>query len=188
MAGTATDIQIASNALLLLGHEPIASFEEPTAGATIAANLYDSSYKSMLTTYRWRFATKSSVQLARLATASDENYSYSFQLPADLLYLQRVTDRNLNYEIYGDKLHTNQTTVSIDYTYDVAADKLPAYYVKSLEFFLSTQFALSLTGDLNKMQAFERAYSYQLKQAKFADGTQRPNRSFEDNPYVDVRS
>ena len=188
MAGTATDIQIASNALLLLGHEPIANFEEPTAGATIAANLYDSSYKSMLTTYRWRFATRSSVQLARLTTPSDENFEFSFQLPADLLYLQRVTERNLNYEIYEDKLHTNQTTVSIDYTYNIAADKLPAYYVKSLEFFLSTQFALSLTGDLNKMKAFEKAYVYQLRQAKFADGTQRPSASFQDSPYTDVRT
>jgi len=188
MAATAKDISIASNALLLLGHEPIASFTEPSAGATIAANLYDNSYSSLLTTYRWRFATKSAVKLARLATAPNDNYDNAFQLPADLLYLQRVTDANLDYEIYGDTIQTNQTSVSIDYTYDVKADKLPPYYIKALEFYLATQFALSLTGDLNKMQAFQQMYIFQSKQAKFADGTQRPSESFENSPYTDVRT
>lgn len=187
MASSTKNISIASNALLLLGHEPITSFTEGTVGATIASSLYENSYRSLLTTYRWRFATKSAIQLARLSTSTNENYDYAFQLPADLLYLQRVTDSNLDYEIYGDTIQTNQKTLYIDYTYNIESDKLPAYYVKTLEFYLAAQFALSLTGDLNKMQAFEKMYIFQSKQAKFADGTQRPAHSFQDNPYADVR-
>jgi len=38
-AGTTSDISLSSNALLLIGHDTIASFEESTAGATIASNL-----------------------------------------------------------------------------------------------------------------------------------------------------
>jgi len=40
MTGTTSSISLASNALLLLGHETIASFDEGTSGATIADNLY----------------------------------------------------------------------------------------------------------------------------------------------------
>jgi len=36
----ASDIDIASNALVLIGDNPINSFTEPGAGATAAANLY----------------------------------------------------------------------------------------------------------------------------------------------------
>jgi len=39
MAGTVSAVSLASNGLLLLGHDTIASFTEGTAGATIAANL-----------------------------------------------------------------------------------------------------------------------------------------------------
>ena len=58
MAGSTSAIQISSNALILLGHPPIASFEEPGAGAQAASNLYEQSYLNLLTIHRWRFATK----------------------------------------------------------------------------------------------------------------------------------
>jgi len=184
MAGNTTDISLASNALLLIGHEAIASFEEPTAGATIASNLYQSSYHSVLTTYRWRFATKKAV-LARLTTAPLNGYTYQFQLPVDLLYL--ITPNLLDYEIYEDKLYCNETTCSIDYTYKVAEDKLPAYFTKMFEFFLAAQFALPITGSLDKMKAMQQAYMHQLRMAKYADSSQRPADTFVTNPYIDIR-
>ena len=183
---TSSDISIASNALLLLGHEPISSFEEPTVGSTLAANLYFTTYNSMLTHYRWRFASKKA-KLARLSTAPLAEYTYKYQLPADMLYMSRATTANLAYEIYGDTLHTNATEVIIDYTYKVTADKLPPYYVKALEFFLASQFALSLTGDINKKTTMESSYIMQLKQAKFADSSQRPTSTWTANPYIAVR-
>lgn len=187
MAGTTADVKIASNGLQLLGHTAITSFTEGSAGAEIASALYDISYDALLEDYRWRFATKTT-QLARLAVPKNVNFDYSFQLPSDLLYLQRVTDRNLNYEIYEDTLQTNQTTVSIDYTYNIAADKLPPSYVLALQFLLAAQFALPITGSESKAKLYYGMHQTQLKKARFIDATQRPVQSFEDNPYVDVRS
>jgi len=186
MAGNTTDVQIASNALILLGHQPIASFTEPTAGAEVASNLYQSSYDSMLTTYRWRFATKKA-QLARLSAAPINEWSYAYQLPTDLLYVIN-TQSSSNYEIYGDKLYTNAQTESIDYIYSVSPDKLPAYYVKALELFLAMQFAIPVTGDTDKATIYQRMYEKQMKVARYTDSTQRPQDSFVDSPYTDVRS
>jgi len=183
--GTTTDISLSSNALLLIGHSSIASFDEQTAGATIASNLYQSSYHSMLTTYRWRFATKK-VALARLSAAPLNGYTYQFQLPVDLLYL--ISPLNIvNYEIYEDKLYCNEPTVQIDYTYTVAEDKLPAYFIKAFEFFLASQFALPITGSLDKMNAMQTAYTYQLRMARHTDSSQRPSDTLPVNPYVDAR-
>jgi len=184
-AGSTTSISLASNALLLLGHESIASFDEQTAGATIASNLYESSYYSVLTTYRWRFATKKAV-LARLSNAPLNSYSYQYQLPVDCLYV--ITPLNvIDYEIYEDKIFCNETTLEIDYTYKVAEDRLPAYFIKMFEFFLSAQFALPITGSLDKMKAMQQAYMHQLRMAKYADSSQRPSDTFVANPYIDVR-
>lgn len=78
--------------------------------------------------------------------------------------------------------------MEIDYIFTVEEDRLPAYFIKMFEFFLAAQFALPLTGDLNKMQAMEQAYQYQARLAKNADSTQRPADTVQHNPYVDVRS
>ena len=184
MTGTTSSISLASNALLLLGHGTIASFEEGTAGATIAANLYETSYLSLLTNHRWRFAVKKA-QLARLVETPLNEYNYAFQLPSDCIYLIKTT--SCHYQIYGSKLYTNDAAVEVDYTYRVGEDNLPPYFSKMFEFFLASQFALSLTGDMEKGNYFSRMYLNELKRAKFADSTQHPQESFIANPYVTVR-
>jgi hypothetical protein len=185
MAGTSSDIQIASNSLILLGHEPISSFTEGTTGSQVASNLYESSYNSMLVTYRWRFATKKA-KLARLSETPLNDYSYQFQLPTDLMYLISATS-GTDYDIYEDKLYSNQKIEEIDYIYKVAADKLPAYYIKALEFFLAMQFAIPITGDIDKMRAMKTLMEDQLRLARHSDSTQRPADTLDDNPYSEAR-
>ena len=184
MAGNTSAISLASNGLLLLGHETIASFDEGTAGATIAANLYETSYLSTLTIHRWRFATKKA-RLARLVETPINEYNYAFQLPSDCIYLIKADV--YDYEIYENKLYCNNQDVYIDYLFRVNEDNLPPYFAKMFEFFLAAQFALSLTGDMEKGNYFSRMYLNELKRAKFADSTQRPQDTFIDAPYLNVR-
>ena len=187
MAGTTTNIRIASNALQLLGHTAITKFDEPTAGAEIASALYETTYAAMLSEYRWRFATKTR-KLARLTEPPLEDFSYKFQLPSDLLYLIRPTISNLDYEIYEDTVHTNSTELTIDYIYDIPVGRLPSYYVQTLQYLLASQFAIPVAGSEAKAQLYFSMYETQLRKAKHADSTQRPQDTFVDNPYFDVRN
>jgi len=184
MAGITSSIAIASNALLLLGHQPISSFNDGTSGATIAANLYETSYLGILSSHRWRFATKTQ-ELARLNETPLNDYKYAYQLPSDLLYLQAIDSRM--YNVYESKLYSNEIKVIADYTYRVDEDKLPPYFTKMLEFYLATQFAVSLTGDMDKGNYFSRMYLNEIKRAKYTDSTQQPQNLFVDNPYVEIR-
>ena len=184
MTGITSDISIASNGLLLLGHDPIASFTEPTAGATIAANLYETSYLSLITAHRWRFATKKA-KLARLSAKPLNGFNYQFQIPSDCLYVIRVS--TVRYEIYESTIHCNDEALEMDFLYRVTEDRLPPYFAKMLEFFLAAQFAVPLTGDMNKGKYFQAMYLNELKRAKFADSTQRPNVGFQDSPYTATR-
>jgi len=77
--------------------------------------------------------------------------------------------------------------VYIDYVYDVPEDSLPAYFVKAFEFFLAMQFAIPVTGNSTRAQEYEAMYERQLKRAKYADSSQRPQDTFTHNPYVNVR-
>ena len=184
MTGLTSNVSIASNAILLLGGGTIASLTEDSAQSIIAANLYENSYLSVLTSHRWRFATKKA-KLSRLSETPINGYSHKFQIPSDCLYVIKA-DTN-NYEIYESTIHCNSIEVEIDYTYRVDESSLPAYFTKMLEFFLASQFAVPLTGDLNKADMYYKSYSDQLKKAKFADSTQRPNVGIQHSPYVDAR-
>jgi len=185
MAGSTSAIQMSSNALILLGHPPIASYDEPGAGPQAAGNLYEQSYLSLLTIHRWRFATKK-IQLSRLSEAPLNGYTYQFQLPSDLIYLIKKNS-GFDYEIYGDRLHSNNTTEEIDYIYRVNEDMLPPYFAKAFEFFMASQLAIPVVGNTSRADFYERKYEMQLKRAKFADSTQRPQDTFTQSPYTQAR-
>ncbi len=93
----ASAIKINSNALILLGHTPIATFDDPGSGAQVAANLYETTVRSMLSDHRWRFATKK-VELAKLTASPDNEFTYQYQLPTDLIMLIKLQETG-NYEI-----------------------------------------------------------------------------------------
>jgi len=186
MAGRASDIALASNAMILLGGKAIASFEESSAESQIASNLFEHSYKSVLSSHRWRFAVKQA-KLARLTEKPESIFSYQFQLPTDNIYLIRaINDRN--YEIYGDKLYSNALEVTIEHVFDIKTDNIPSYFAKMFEFYLASQFAIPLTGDIDKASYFTQVYEKALIKAKFADSSARPNQTFINNRYTDIRN
>ncbi len=186
MAGNSSDVSLASNAMLLLGGKTIASFTDGSTESQIASNLFEHSYKFVLSQHRWRFAVKQ-IKLARLLEKPEAVFSYKFQLPIDLLYLIRTVD-NQSYEIYGDKLYTNSLEVTVEYVFSVATDKLPSYFAKMFEFYLASQFAIPLTGDINKATYYSQQYEKGLIKAKFMDSSSRPNQTFINNRYTDIRN
>ena len=175
-----------SNALILLGDAPISSLNDPGAGALVAANLYDSSYRSMLSIHRWRFATKT-FQLSKLtASPSNTDWNYQYQLPSDYLYLIK-TDAGRGYEIYEDKVLSNATSLTIDYVYEVNEDFIPPYFAKAFEFFLASEFAIPVTGNSQRAEYYRGQYEAQLKRAKFLDSSQRPSDVIQHQPFIEVR-
>lgn len=185
MAGNASDIALASNAMLLLGGKTIASFTEESAESQISANLFEHSYRFLLSTHRWRFAVKQE-RLARLTQTPEELFSYMFQLPTDIIYLIRTID-NQRYEVYEDKLYSNSTDVTIEFVFEISSDKIPSHFAKAVEFYLASQFAIPLTGDIDKASYYTQQYEKALIKAKFIDSSSRPNQTFVNNRYTNAR-
>jgi hypothetical protein len=140
----------------------------------------------VLAVHRWRFAVKQE-KLARLTEAPEALFSYQFQLPLDLLYLIRTID-NQRYEIYGDKLYTNSLEVTVEFVCNISSDRIPSYFAKMFEYYLAFQFAVPLTGDLDKASYYEGLFNKTLIKAKFIDSSSRPNQTFINNRYTDARN
>ena len=183
MANTA--ISISSNALVLLGDQPISSFTDGGAGSLIAAQLYETTYHSMLTETLWHFATRTEV-LAKLVDKPDNGYTSKFQLPSDCLYVVK-TDQNSRYEIYERELYANADSVQIEMVYPVDEVNLPPIFAKALEYNLASLFAVPLTGDTSRAAYYRELYAVELRKAKRADASQRPAYQVGNDRYISAR-
>ncbi len=79
-----TSIALCARALVKLGARSIASFDEGTAEAEIAAVLYPSVRDGLLSAHPWSFATGQAT-LARLAQQPVADHAFAYQLPPDFL-------------------------------------------------------------------------------------------------------
>lgn len=179
-------IQLSSNALILLGDQPISSFDDTGAGARSASNLYESAYLSILSSHRWNFATKKTT-LSRLTAKPLNEYLYQFQLPTDMVRLTSTYPVS-NYKILEDKLYSDSQAVSIDYIYKVSEDKLPSYFIKAFEYYLAVQLAIPVTEDFNKMELMQRMYERESRNARYSDSQSAPAVPIQDDPYIRVRT
>ena len=179
----AQQIEIISNAMILIGANPISDLSEGTEGL-IAAALYENSYRGLLASHSWRFATKKR-QLSRLTETPLNEWSYQYQLPSDIITMLRVYG-DTDYEIYGDKLYSNHPEIYVDYRYRVDESLLPAYYVLTLQFLLAAQFAIPVTDNSQRAQVYQGLYEDQLRRAKGIDSSARPQDAIVDSPLTGI--
>jgi hypothetical protein len=174
----ASKVDIVSNALLLVGHTAISSFDaDQGAGATVGSALYDSTL--------WRFSVKQQ-QLSKLTATPLKNWQYAYQIPTDAITIHRVTPR-ANYQIFEDKLYSNTDDLFADYTFQVADENLPLYFVQALQYKLAADFAISITNDTQKNALYEQKFDRELRIAMAADAKSHPPEPIVDQPFTDVR-
>ena len=135
---------------------------------------------------RWRFATKK-VELSKLTASPENQYTYQYQLPDDLIYLIR-TQQKQDYEVYEDKLYSNNSSVSIDYTYRVDESNLPPYFVKAFEYMFASELAIPVVGNSTREQEYTAKFEKQYARAAFLDASQRPADEQQSHAYLDVRN
>ncbi|WP_457852168.1 hypothetical protein [Muricoccus harenae] len=100
---------LCSRALLKVGALPVASLEEGTAEAEVAANLYPGTRDALLSCHPWSFAT-GQMKLNRLEAAPVADLANAFQSPADLLRVISAGSgrgRGIPYRIQEGRLHAD---------------------------------------------------------------------------------
>ena len=177
-----TKIDICARALVMIGASPITSFSDGTTESTVASNLYEDTIKNMLSSYRWRFASKQT-QLSRLTDAPDHKWDAAYQLPSDMVGLHGVfiNDISVKFERYGDMIYNNAVAsdkVYADYTfYDTTSTNpeafFPAYFIFSAELTLASIFAYAVAQNTDLSNALEVKANRQMAIAKNIDAQQR---------------
>ncbi len=181
----ATKVEIASNALIRIGANPISSFDEGGAAGVAASNLYEPTIASLLSDHTWRFCFAKR-DLARLTAVPLNEWQYAFQIPSDSIRIFR-TYPNQNYRIFERKIYANSDTLSIDYQFRAPEANWPPYFQLLAEFVLASEFALSVTSNQSNADLYFQKANQQMRRAKYIDSQSQPNEEVQSVPYRDVR-
>jgi len=193
MTSTAANssIDIASRALVLIGSEPITSFDSASTEALVASNMYEDTVRATLTSARWRFATEQAV-LNQLTDEPTGRFDIAHQLPSNILILHGVTinDRLIEYTVYGDKVFSDSTSQDVligDYTYRATEDTWPSYFSLAVEYALATIFATSIARDNSLMQIMEAKGQQLMAKARNLDSQQQTTRRLSTSRFITNR-
>ncbi len=186
-----TSIALCSRALLKIGAGTIASFDEGTAEAEVAANLYPSLRDAMLSSHPWNFATGQAT-LPRLAAQPVADYEFAFQLPADFLRALSAgvtgRGRGLDYRIAENRLHTDSDQAVLTYVFRPAERDFPPFFDQALIARLAAEFCIPLTESSSRAELLHKLAEEEFRRAKLIDGQQDTPSAIESFPLVDVRS
>ncbi|MBT4769650.1 MAG: hypothetical protein HOO00_03875 [Rhodospirillaceae bacterium] len=186
-----SSIALASRALLKIGANTIASFEEGTAESEVAANLYPYVRDGMLSSYPWNFAT-AQMSLARLVAEPIADFTYAFQLPDGFLRAlsagQGGQGRGLNYRITGNRLHTDADSVVLTYIFQPDKMDFPPFFDQALITRLAAEFCIPLTENTSRTEALYKLAENEFRRAKLTDAQQDTPPAIEHFSLVDARS
>ena len=183
-------IDICSRALILIGAEPITSFDDDTTEALIAGNMYEDIVRTNLTSTRWRFASNQAV-LNRLSDAPTGRFNSAYQLPENLfVHAVTVNDFAIEYNIYGSKIFCDASVNDIliaDFTYRANEVVLPSYFSVCVEYAMAQVFATALARDQSLANMMQTQYLMLLAKARSTDSQQQTTRKITTSRFITDR-
>lgn len=182
-------LALCSRALIKIGANTIASFDEGTAESEVAANLYPSTRDALLSSHPWNFATGQAT-LARLAASPVADFAYAYQLPADFLRaLSAGADRGrgLTYRIQEGRLHAGVDQLVLTYIFRPAEADFPPFFDALLIARLAADFSLPVTESSSRAELLHRLADDEFRRAKLIDAQQNSPQALESFPLVEVR-
>lgn len=186
---TATPVSICSNALLMLGDNPISSFDEDGDRVRLASNLWPMVRDYVLRRHPWNCATR------RVVLNPDEDapafdFSRQFTLPGDCL---RVLSTGLErtrcpYRIEDGKVLSDASAIQLRYIY---RNENPATYDALLVWGLTQSMravlAYGTTASTSLEQQVEMSMRDVLRQARTVDGQEDEPDAMDHAPLMEAR-
>jgi|TARA_R110000796_G_scaffold26011_3_gene72669 hypothetical protein len=186
-----TPIDVSSRALILIGAQPITSFEDNSTEALVCANMYEDIARSALLSTRWRFSTNQAV-LNRLTEAPTGRYDSAYQIPTGSLMVHAVTvnESPIEYNIYGSKVFCDASEADqlvADYTYRSEESDWPSYFTIAVEHSLAAVLATSIARDRGLSELMAAQYNNLMVKARNLDSQQQTTRKLYTSRFIAQR-
>lgn len=185
----ATEVSICSNALLMLGDKPIASFDEGTERANLASNLWDDVRDSVLRSHPWNSCIKR-VSLAPESTPPAFDWPFSYVVPGDFLKALAVGElgSETEFRLEGGKLLTDVNPCLLRYIF---RNDNPATYdpllVDALTVEMAHRMAYAITQSASMVDQMAAKADRIMRRARSVDGQDDTPETFGDSPLLASR-
>jgi hypothetical protein len=185
----ASAVSICSNALLLLGDNPIDSFDVDNARTRLVSNLYASKRDRVLRAHPWNCATKR-VILSPDVAAPVFGMAYQFALPDDWLRTVSVGDDGVpeEYLIEGRKLLLDTNVCKLRYIFRNDVESTwDTLLIDAMTQVMVAALTYPITKSTTKQASEEEIVKRILKEARAIDGQENPPQTLGDFPLLDNR-
>jgi hypothetical protein len=179
---SATDVSICSNALLLLGANPINDLSENLDRARLASNLFPTVRDAIIRSFPWNCCI-TRVVLSPEVTAPAFDWAFKYTLPSDFVKVMSVGE--LGYEeefrIEGRELFTDANPCYLRYVFqNTNVGSFDAGLVRVLTLAMAASMAYGITQSTSLKQDLDQQLQLALRQARAVDGQDDTPETFGD--------
>ena len=190
----ASIVDIANNALNILGASTISSLTEDTKNARICNQRFENVRNRVFRGHPWNCLIKR-VQLAQNSTAPVIEYTYAYALPSDFLRCLKIhngtTDSvasNLDFKVEGKNIVTDEATVYLVYiAKDTDPNNYDSYLYEVLAYQLAADMSYGITNNATLAKNLLVDADEKLREARFVDSTENSTDTVEANEFTDAR-
>jgi len=186
-------VDLANEALLLLGANTITSFTDNDSNAVLVNRFYDSERDALLRSHRWNCAV-TTANLASLADTPIIDWEFKFTLPTDpyclrVLDVRTVTgDIKLDFVIQGRELLTEESAIDITYIQRLEDTMLyDSLLYQALVFRMAWKLAFPVTRSSTVMQQMAQLYDAIVRDARAVDSQEGTPETIETETLTDLR-
>lgn len=182
-----SSVDIANQALYILGALPIVSMDDNTTEADLMRTMYEPAKQQCLRSYPWRCATKTAT-LAQLSTPPVNTYwQFQYAWPDDAIRILRVYNLSYPYNIQnmtdewesnGRTLLAHQAEVAADYVFDVPEPQMDSHVSMVLVAQLAMDCSYAITGGVSRESQLAKMYDRKLQEARTTDRQEASHKTF----------
>jgi hypothetical protein len=184
----ATEVEICSAALILLGEAPIASLTETSKRATQAAILWPTARRDILRMHNWNCAM-TRVILSPLVSPPAFGYTYQFTKPGDFLRLVQCGEYGeTDYVFEANRILSNNSTLKLVYVSDVETGQWDSTLTDLAIKRMASDLAYPVTRSASLKAEMNQEYRMAERAARNIDGQENPPEDWGDSPFIAIRA
>jgi len=186
----ASFVEIASNALRLLGDDPITSFSDDTERARLVNAIYEEMRDEVTRAAVWN-CCKARQVLASLSETPAFGWAYYHQLPADCLRVVDVLsgDTRIDHTIEGRRLMTDASSVNLIFLQRVTdPNEFDVLFISAYTARIAAELALPVSGSNTVATAMWTAYDKKITEARTIDSQEGTPANLDAQSIMDARA
>ena len=182
-------VSIVNSALIKVGSETIIALTDDNKRAKLCNARIDNAIAEVLRMGNWSCA-RERVSLTPTTTTPDFEYTYEYNLPADLVKIERIAPEisNLDYKVQGNKLLTDEGSLDIVYIKQPTdLDDLDHLCADAISTWLAKEICFALTSDKELKRLLLQEFNVMLSKGRTADSQEGKKRNFRASKWLQGR-